>query len=83
MAMGDDREIEFRKVDTLGCDILCENLCIIAGVEQNALVAVLNICGEPPVLFHGGGLAEGIGENRDLRRAWLRMRRWRTGHPGS
>jgi hypothetical protein len=36
VAMGDDGEIELGQVDTLGCDIVREDLRIVAGIEQDA-----------------------------------------------
>ena len=72
--MGDDREIQQLQVDTLGLDIVREDLRIIAGIEQDALAAVFNVCRETPVFLHSRGLAEGVVEDRDLRRAWLRAR---------
>src|SRR5712691_11101585 len=83
MAMGDHCEVQLCKVDSLGRDVVREDLRIIAGIEQDALAAVFKVCRKPPVFLHGGGLAEGIVEDRDLRRVCLRARRWRTHRPGT
>src|SRR5215831_12774317 len=50
MAMGDDGEVELREVDALGLHIVCKDFGIVAGVEQNALVAILYEGGKPPIL---------------------------------
>jgi len=39
MAMRYNCEVQLGKVDTLGSDIVGEDVRIIAGIEQNALVA--------------------------------------------
>src|SRR5262249_38337796 len=70
--MGDDCEIQLLQVDTLGLDIVREDLRIIAGIEQDALAAILDQRGKPPIFLHRRGLAEGVVKNRDLPRARLR-----------
>jgi hypothetical protein len=66
MAMRDNDEIELLEIDTLGFDIASEDLRIVAGVEQDALAAILDEGRKSPVLRHRRGLAEGIVENCDL-----------------
>jgi hypothetical protein len=71
VAMGDDCEIQLFQVDTLGLDIVREDLRIIAGIEQDTLAAILDQCGKSPVFLHRRGLAESVVKNRDLPRARL------------
>src|SRR5947209_18901113 len=69
--MGDDCEIQLLQVDTLGLDIMREDLRIIAGIEQDAPAAIFDQRGKPPVFLHRRGLAEGVVKNRDLPSARL------------
>ena len=64
--MGHDCEIQLLKVDTLGLDIVREDVGIIAGVEQDALAAIIDEGGEPPIFLHRGGLAKGNLKDGDL-----------------
>ena len=73
--MGDDCEIQLLQVDTLGLDIMREDLRIIAGIEQDAPAAIFDQRGKPPVFLHRRGLAEGVVKNRDLPRARLSVGR--------
>ena len=66
MAMRYNGKIELPQVDTLGFDIVRENLRIVARVEQDALAAILDEGRKSPVLGHRRGLAEGIVEDCDL-----------------
>src|SRR5215510_15861346 len=83
MAMGHDGKIQLRQIDSLGGDVMREDLCVVAGIEQDARVAVFDEGRKAPVLLHAGGLAEGVVKDRDLRRVYLRARRWRTDCPES
>ena len=65
MPVRDDRKVELGEVDALGLDIMSEDVGVVAGVKKNLLAAILDIGGEPPILLHGGGLAEGVVEDRD------------------
>ena len=48
MPMGDDDEIELGQVDTVfGIDVMCEDLRIVACVEQDALAAILDKAENP------------------------------------
>src|SRR4029079_10689348 len=60
-------EVQLGQVDALGLRVLRENIRVVAGVEEDTLAAVLYESGIPPVLLHGGRLAEGIIEDGDLR----------------
>ena len=66
MAVRYNGKIELRQIDTLGSDIVCEDLRVVASVEQNTLAAILDKSRKSPVLRHRRGLAKGIVENRDL-----------------
>ena len=66
MAMGHDHEVERGQVDTLGLHVVRKDLGVVAGVEQDALAAVLDEGGESPVLLHRRGFAERIVEDGDL-----------------
>src|SRR5215813_9039072 len=83
MAMGDDHKIQLREVDTLGSNVVRKDFGIIAGIKQDALAAIFNKGGKPPVLRHIGVLPEGIVEGRDLCRVSLCVRWWRATHPES
>jgi hypothetical protein len=68
-----DCEVQLFQVNTLGRHIVREDIRIIAGIEQDALAAILDQGGEPPILFHRGGLAEGIVKDGDLGCVRLRI----------
>ncbi len=51
MAMGHDHEIERGQVDTLGLHVVRKDLGVVAGVEQDALAAILDEGGKPQSFF--------------------------------
>ena len=51
MAMGNNCEIQLFKIDTLGRDIVREDLSIIPCIEQDALTVVLDERREPQSFF--------------------------------
>src|SRR5262249_9404158 len=69
-------EVKLFQVDALGLHIVCEDLRIVAGIEQDALPAVFDQGREAPILPHRGGLTESIVKDGDLGCARLRIR-WR------
>src|SRR5262249_28839833 len=69
-------EVKLFQVDALGLRIVCEDLRIVAGIEQDALPAVFDQGREAPILPHRGGLTESIVKDGDLGCARLRIR-WR------
>src|SRR5262249_59641321 len=83
MAVRDNGEIKLPQIDAFGVDIVSKDIGIVAGVEQNALAAILDERGKPPVLLHRRGLAERVVKNRDLRRARLCERRQGAGRPAA
>ena len=74
VAMGHDREVELGKVDPFGLHVVCKDLGIVPGVEENAFATIFDERSKSPILLHRRGLAEGIVENGDLRLARLRER---------
>lgn len=72
VAMGDDDEVQSRQVNLQGGAVGGEPGGRVAGVEQDALAAMLDERGEPPIQIQLRFTGERIGDDRD---ASLRLRR--------
>ena len=66
VAVRQDDEIDVGKVNTLGLDVGCEDVPIVAGVEYDSFAGDLHESGEAPILFHRGIGTEGVIEDSDL-----------------
>ena len=63
--MRNHREVEPTQVDAGGLRVRREGLGIVAGIEQDALAAILDERRETPVLLKSGGTAESVIQNGD------------------
>src|SRR5262245_44606539 len=73
--MRHDGEVQLLQVDTLGLHIVREDVGVVSGIKQDALAAILDERGEPPILPPRRSVAEGIVKDGDLGRARLSIGR--------
>ena len=52
MPVRNNGEIELGKVDALGFHVLRKDVGVVTGIKEDALAAIFNQRGKPPVLLH-------------------------------
>ena len=66
MTVGDNNEVQLRKIDTFHICVLFKNFRVVAGIEKDALSALFNQCSIAPVLLQGWIFPKRIVQNGDL-----------------
>jgi hypothetical protein len=57
--------VQFGQIDSFRFAILCQDVRIVPGIEQNPFPAIFDESGIAPIFLHRRMLAKGIVQNRD------------------